>query len=121
MILEEVTAMTTRHWQVFADLAAHDHAAHARVLEAVPGSALMQFADGSGEASMVIDAATEHEATLFVRLALLELGMEATALSVEQAQPDDEVPLSPLVFDDPAMARAEEWARSLAHPLPEMA
>lgn len=113
--------MTTRHWQVFADLAAHDHAAHARVLEAVPGSTLTQFADDTAEVSMIIDAASLQEATLFARLALLELGMEVTALSVEEVQPDDGEEFSPLTFDDPAMARAEEWARSLASPVPATA
>lgn len=121
MIWEEVTAMTNRHWQVFADLAAHDHAAYARVLEAVPGTALTHFADGSAEAAMIIDAPTQHEATLFVRLALLELGLEATALSVEETGPDDACePFEPLDFADPAMARAQEWAHSLASPIPAL-
>lgn len=121
MIWEEVTAMTNRHWQVFADLAAHDHAAHARVLEAVPGTALTHFADGSAEAAMIIDAPTQHEATLFVRLALLELGLEVTGLSVTETGPDDACePFSPMDFDDPAMARAEDWAHSLASPIPAL-
>lgn len=116
--MKEVAAMATRHWQVFAALAARDSDLHMRVLDAVPGSVLMPFEGGGAEVSMIIDAGTYEEATLFVRLALLELGMETTGLSITEVD-DEELP--PLVFTDPAMIRAEQWARNLTHPVPAMA
>ncbi|MFL0579608.1 hypothetical protein [Dietzia sp. 179-F 9C3 NHS] len=115
--------MTTRNWQVHADLAApRDADVLYRVLDSVPGSTLVEFGDGSAEASMIIDADTAEEATLFVRLLLLELGLTMTGLSVTETGPDpDEAPFAPLDLAEPHAARAAAFAQDLARPVPALA
>lgn len=115
--------MSKRNWQVYADLAAHDDPdTFDRVLDAVPGSTLVQFADDSAEASMIIDADTAKEATLFVRLLVLELGLTMTGLSVTETGPDHgEGPFAPLDLTEPHAARAAEYSQALARPVPALA
>lgn len=115
--------MADRHWQVFADLAAPgDSAALLRVVDAIPGSALAQFDDGTAEASMIIDAPTQREATLFVRLLMLDLDLTVTGLSITETAPDDgDDPFAPLDLDDPHAVRAAEWSQSLARSVPACA
>lgn len=117
MTRREVAAMTHRHWQVFAALAARDAEENMQVLDAVPGSAVTQFEDGSAEAAMIVDADSDGEARLFVRLVLLELGLTVTGLSITEVD-DEQVP--PQALTDPAMVRAEQWARDLVTTVPAL-
>lgn len=115
--------MTNRNWQVYADLAAHaDETAVTRLLDAVPGAALTAFGDGTHELAAIIDADSKQEATLFVRLLMLELGLEATGLTVTETGPEEgQEPFAPVVFDDRRAVRAQQWAQSLAMPVPALA
>ncbi|MBB0970279.1 hypothetical protein G6016_15200 [Dietzia aerolata] len=110
--------MPERHWQIFAALSTTTDAPHEQVLGTVPGSALIQFADGTSEAAMLIDAATQDEAVLFVRLAMLELTVGLTSVTVSEVLPDPDAPFTPMVFDDPRLMRARSWARTLSQPIP---
>lgn len=101
--------MNSRTWQVLADLVAPEKDdVLSRVLDAVPGSSLVEFSDGSAEASMIIAASTHLEATLFTQVLLALLDIEESGLSVtEVADAEAET------FQDQNAQRAQRVAASL--------
>ncbi|MFI8696833.1 UNVERIFIED_ORG: hypothetical protein EDC92_11760 [Dietzia maris] len=107
--------MASRTWQVFADLAAPERDEHLmRVLDAVPGSALIQFEDGSAEVSMLVDAPTSRQALLFAQVLLTLLDLAETGMSAVEAELDAGEYGAPVPLQDPNAVRAQKVASALA-------
>lgn len=107
--------MASRTWQVFADLAVPEREEHLmRVLDAVPGSALTMFEDGSAEVSMLVDAPTSRQALLFTQVLLTLLDLVGTELSAVEAEVGADGADAPVSFQDPNAVRAHKVASALA-------